>query len=177
MSGSINQMQMVYHPEEDRILFRVNSTEHKEFRFWVTRRFTQLLLKVLRDHLVSDLDISLQGTREAKQAVMDYKKEKAMANADFNKPFQEDEVEYPLGEDTLLAFKVTSNKTGDNLHLGIHPKNAQGINMVINRDINTSMTQLLFSAAHKAGWNLGVASQPVSPESQSIGQQNDRIIN
>ena len=171
MPGSINQMQMLYKPEEDRIFFRVNSTDQKEFRFWVTRRFTKLLLKVLGSHLVSDPDISLQGTQEAKQAVMDFKKEKAMSNANFEQPFRETEVEYPLGEETQLAFKITSNKVGDNLQLGIHPKDAQGINMVINRDINTTMRQLLLAAAHQAEWNLGGVTQPAAVT------QEDRIIN
>jgi|TARA_B100000315_G_scaffold260385_1_gene321346 hypothetical protein len=176
MPGSINQMQMVYNPEEDRILFRVNSTDHKEFRFWVTRRFTHLLLKVLADHLVSDPDISLQGTVAAKQAVMDFKKEKAMDSANFQQSFQEDEAEFPLGRDTQLAYKITSNKVGDNLQLGIHPKTAQGINMVINRDINTTMTQLLLDSAGKAGWNLGVAKRE-EPTVQAAPQQDDPIIN
>lgn len=177
MPGSINQMQMLYNPEEDRIYFRINSTDKKEFRFWVTRRFTHLLLKVLGNHLVSDPDISLQGTREAKQAVLEFKKEKAMQDADFKQPFKEDEVEYPLGQETLLAFKITSNKVGDNLQLGIHPKDAQGINMVINREINTTMTQLLLGAAHKAGWNLAVTSQQAAPNSPPPAPPNDRIIN
>ena len=47
MPGSINQIQIAYSPEEDRILFRVNSMDRKEFRFWLTRRFTVLLVKVL----------------------------------------------------------------------------------------------------------------------------------
>lgn len=176
MAGSINQMQMLYNPEEDRIFFRVNSTDHKEFRFWVTRRFTQLLLKVLGDHLVSDPDISLQGTLAAKQAVMEFKKEKAMDGANFKQSFQEDEAEFPLGKETLLAYKITSARIGDNLQLGIHPKSAQGINMVINRDINTTMTQLLLGSARKAGWNLSVASHDKSAN-QSDRQQSDPIIN
>jgi hypothetical protein len=31
MSSAINQMQMLYNPEEDRILFRVNTSDNKEF--------------------------------------------------------------------------------------------------------------------------------------------------
>ncbi|MBQ13331.1 MAG: hypothetical protein CMQ17_02920 [Gammaproteobacteria bacterium] len=166
----------LYNPEEDRIFFRVNSTDHKEFRFWVTRRFAQLLLKVLGDHLVSDPDISLQGTLADKQAVMEFKKEKAMDGANFKQSFQEEEAEFPLGQEAQLAYKITSNKAGDNLQLGIHPKSAQGINMVINRDINTTMTQLLLGSARKAGWNLGVASRDET-DTQSSGRQNDPIIN
>ena len=49
MSNSLSQMQMLYVSEEDRILFRVNSTSGEEFRFWLTRRYVLLLIKVLKD--------------------------------------------------------------------------------------------------------------------------------
>ena len=69
MNNGISQMQVLYQSEEDRILFRVSSTDKKEFRFWVTRRFTIMLLKILKDHMDLDPDVSVQDTPDAKQAV------------------------------------------------------------------------------------------------------------
>ncbi len=154
MSGGINQIQMLYDPGEDRILLRVNSTEHQEFRFWLTRRFSILLLKVLRDHLESDPDISTQGTPEAREAVREFKQEKAITSANFQEKFNEDARELPLGPAIRVAFRLNYNIKGDNLHLGIQPKEGQGINMVINRDINLSVTRLLLDAARKGEWKL-----------------------
>ena len=146
---------MLYHPEEDRILLRVNSTTSQEFRFWITRRFALILIRVLAEHAESDPDISTQGSAEARQAVKEFKHEQAIDKADFNKPFREEHAEFPLGEEARLAFRLTCNRVDAVLKLGIHPKNGEGITWQIDRNLNTSITQLLLSAVQKAQWNLG----------------------
>ena len=177
MTSSLNQMQMLYHPEEDRILFRVNTTDQKEYRFWLTRRYVHLLYRVLSEHVASDPDVSLQGSREAQQAVMQFKKEQVMEKANFAEPFK-DQAEYPLGPDALLAFKITANKQGDQLHLGIHPKDRQGISIVINREINTTLTQLLVGTVAKAEWRIDFQQREAgSPGSVDASPGPDRIIN
>ena len=146
---------MLYHSEEDRILLRVNSTTNQEFRFWITRRFALMLIRVLAEHAESDPDISTQGSAEARQAVKEFKHEQAIDKADFNKPFREEHAEFPLGEEARLAFRLTCNRVDAVLKLGIHPKNGEGITLQIDRNLNTSITQLLLSAVQKAQWNLG----------------------
>jgi hypothetical protein len=168
MPGAINQIQVLYNAEEDRILLRVNSTENQEFRFWLTRRFSILMLRVLADHAESDPDISLQADPQARKTIKEFKREQAISNADFNKPFRENTAEFPLGKDAQLAFRLTCNKVGENLRLGIHPKKGEGINMVIDRSINTSLTQLLQKAVLQAEWNL--ASSGVEAEQTIVGK-------
>ncbi len=75
MPGALSQIQMLYNAEEDRILFRVNSTDQLEFRFWITRRFSGLLLKVLKQHREKDPDVMTQSTPEAKEALASFKQE------------------------------------------------------------------------------------------------------
>ena len=169
MSGAISQMQMLYVAEEDRILFRVNSTDKKEFRFWITRRYAFLLLGVLKKHADIDLDVSAQINPDAKQAVKSFKKEQAIQDADFKQKFNEDASEYPLGDTVPLAFKLNYKIQGEDLHLGIQPKEGQGIDMVINGDINPTFVQLIMQAGEKGAWNLG------SVESGSVPK--DRIVN
>ncbi|MBD3649391.1 MAG: hypothetical protein HUJ31_18505 [Pseudomonadales bacterium] len=173
MTGGIRQIQMLYTPEEDRILFRVNSTDQKEFRFWLTRRFSILLLKVLQDHLERDPDISTQGTPQAREAVKEFKQQQAMSSANFKEKFSEDRQELPLGEEVRVAFKLTYNMKGNDLHLGVQPKDGKGINMVINRDINLSMQRLLLDAAGKGDWKLG----RWTPAGGSSDQEDNIVIN
>jgi hypothetical protein len=155
MPGSISQVQMMYHPEEDRILLRVNSTTNQQFRFWITRRFALMLTRVLAEYAESDPDVSTQGSAEAKQAVKQFKHEQAIDKADFNKPFKEEHAEFPLGEEASLAFRLSCNRIDAVLKLGIHPKKGEGITLQIDRNLNTSISQLLQSAVQKAQWNLG----------------------
>jgi hypothetical protein len=152
--NAISQMQMLYVPEEDRILFRVNSADNKQFRLWLTRRYTLLFLKALNGHMASDPDVSIQATPEAKAAIQSFKQEQAMESANFQDQFKEEVAELPLGDEVPLAYRLNYRIEAEILHLGIEPKAGQGINLAINRDINASLCQLIKTAAHKAEWQL-----------------------
>jgi len=171
MTGAISQMQMVYVPEEDRVFFRVNSLDKQEFRFWITRRYAMLLVKVLKEHKETDLDVSTQVTPEAKEAVQTFKKEKAMSEVKFSQKFMEEGNEFPLGQSIQLAYKLSySMKDDGNLHLSVQPKEGKGINIVINQDINITMTQLLLTASRKGGWKLDewTTENAVMPEENVV---------
>ena len=154
MPGAINQLQMLYVPEEDRILFRVNTTQREQFRFWVTRRYALLMLKVLNEHQETDPDISMQESIEARQAIKSFKEERAMTSANFNEAFEEGANELPLGEEIPVAFKLSYQVNEGNLNIAIQPKEGQGINMAIDRNINISLTNLLMNAAQKGEWGF-----------------------
>ncbi len=154
MSDAIRQMQMLYDPEQDRILFRVNSTEKREYRLWITRRFTLLLIKTLRDHIDADPDVSIQGSPDAKQAVKKFKQESAIQDANFKQKFTEDPTEFPMGDEIPLAFKLTHNIRDENLYLSLQPKSGQGMNLVLDRERNSSLTQLLMGAIKRANWEI-----------------------
>lgn len=168
MSGSISQMQMMYNPEEDRIFFRVNSTDKKEFRFWITRRYALLMLKVLKEHSESDPDVVIQATPEAKQALQSFKQEKAIGQADFSEKFKEEANELPLGPEVQVAFKMNYGIKDGNLQLGLQPKEGQGISIVINQDLNVTLTQLILAAAKKADWKFSEAEANVLSEEHKI---------
>lgn len=171
MTGSINQMQMLYKPEEDRILFRVNTTSGQEFRFWITRRYAALMLKVLREHSDKDPEVTAHVTPEAREAVREFKQEKAVQSANFKEQFREEPKEMPLGQDALLAYRLTYNVRDGVLLLGVQPMEGQGINLSLNADINASLTRLLLAAAQKGEWGLG----HLAPG--AVAAQEKRVIN
>lgn len=160
MTNSVRQMQMQYDPEEDRILFRINSGDRQEFRFWLTRRYAALLLRVLGEHVAADPDVSTQVDPTARAAVTQFKQEQARSQADFGKPFDEAPAEFPLGADALLAHKVTGGRRGDDLILGIHPKSGQGINMTLSQSLNLNLTHMLTDAVRRAQWGINVGNVP-----------------
>jgi hypothetical protein len=171
MSGAISQMQMRYSSEEDRILFRVNSTDKREYRLWITRRFSLMLMKLLRDYMDADPDVSMQASPDAKQAVKEFKQESAIQAANFKQEFAEDSTELPLGEETPLAFKLTHAIRGEKLNLSLDPRSGQGMNLVLDRKINASLIQLLTSAIEIANWKLEEDMSTPDPE------KDERVIN
>lgn len=166
MSGAISQLQVVYSPEEDRLLFRVNTTDHAEFRFWFSRRYTILLLRVLYEHQSRDPDVVVQQAPEAREAVQAFKQEQSAQSANMSKQF-EASTQRPLGEDAILAHRLTYRIDEDQLNLGIAPKEGQGINIGINRDINNNLTRLLLGAAQQGEWGLSQSQG----QTQSASQQ------
>jgi len=174
MGNALSQMQMLYEPEEDRILFRVNSTSGEEFRFWLTRRYTLLLIKVLKDYADKDPDVSAQATPAEKKAVEEFKQEQRLSDANFSKQFEEESNSFPLGEVTRLAFKLSFSLKDSSMHLSVQPKTGQGINFVINQEINASMIQLLKAASEKADWGIQSA---FSTSGQYAVEPQNRVIN
>ena len=174
MSNSLSQMQMLYVSEEDRILFRVNSTSGEEFRFRLTRRYVLLLIKVLKDYADKDPDVSAQATPAEKKAVEEFKQEKRISDANFTMQFAEESSSYPLGESTLLAFKLSFSIKDTSLQLSIQPKEGRGINFVINQEINASMIQLLKTAAEKGEWGIQHA---FTTSGQVATSSEKRVIN
>ncbi len=121
---------------------------------WITRRFSLLLIQTLRVHMDADPDVSRQASPDAKQAVKKFKQESAIQDANFEQKFAEGSTQFPLGEEIPLAFKIAHNINGENLNLSLQPKSGQGMNLVLNRQINSSLTQLLMSAIEMANWKI-----------------------
>ena len=174
MTNTLSQMQMLYVAEEDRVLFRVNSTAGEEFRFWLTRRYSLLLIKVLQDYADKDPDVSAQATVEKKKAVEEFKQQQRIGDANFSKVFAEKSNSFPLGEVNHLAFKLSFSLKDASLQLSIQPRAGQGINFVINQEINASMIQLLKAASVKGDWRIESAF-PTS--GQPAAALEKRVIN
>ena len=150
---AISQLQMTYTPEEDRILLRINTGSGEEFRFWLTRRFSQLLIQALSTHRDADPDISTQPTPDAKQAVQSFKQEAAQANGDFKQEFKQSTA-FPLGDAPMLAHKLSYAIEAGKLRLSLQPKDGQGITLTLDSSLNFNITKLLRSASDKAEWGL-----------------------
>lgn len=153
MSGGISQLQIVYDPEQDRLMLRVNTQSQDEFRFWLTRRYTQLLHQALKTQVDSDPDVQTQVTPEAQQAIQSFKREEAKSQGDFKQEFKES-TSFPLGVEPLLAYKLSYKNEQGKLQLGIEPKEGQGIKLALDMSLNLNITQLLRAGSEKAGWGL-----------------------
>ena len=165
---SISQLQMSYSAEEDRVLFRLNTSGGEEFRFWLTRRFSQLLVQALNQHKVADPDVASQPTEDARQAIQDFKREAAQEKGDFQKEFRPSQS-FPLGDSPVLAYKLSYKIEENKLKLSIQPKEGQGINIVLDPMLNFNVSKLLKSASEKAGWQLEWG--------ESAAVNEERVIN
>ncbi|MBF0143995.1 MAG: hypothetical protein HQL57_09610 [Magnetococcales bacterium] len=174
MSGRIHQIQLAYSQEEDRLLLRVTTSDSREYRLWLTRRFVRRLWPVLDKAMMADT-LSV-GARDpgVQREVRDYLRREAVAKGDFATPFQE-EVERmkPLGEEPILACVARLIPQGTGNHqLSLHPRTGNGLEINLDRGMMHSFCQLLWDAIRKTDWDLMPSRGPVQ-EGPDLGGADD----
>ncbi len=163
--SQLHQMQLAYVAEEDRILLRMNTRSRQEFRFWITRRYTDLLWRTVtqvvqqREPEVAPIQDELK-----KATVIQEKHEKAVESSDFETAYQESSY-LPLGEAPALLFRagIKPDAEGRAL-LCMHPKSGQGIELAMNDQIVHSLCKLLLEATRKANWQLNLKWSKLDPK-------------
>ena len=91
-------MNISYNPKEDRLLLKISSKNNDEYRLWLTRRYSGLLLKLFQD------EIDKHGG-EPRVASSDEAK-KMYQNGALEKPYEAESTNFPLGEDGVLGFRI-----------------------------------------------------------------------
>lgn len=156
MAG-LSQIQASFSDIEDRILLRMNTVTHTEFRFWLTRRFVSRLFPVMLETMQAIPEVAVQKTSSNRDAVMDFQRENATQNADFSTPFEDNKSEtaYPLGEDGILVVKgKLQQKEADGFELSLKDKNNRGIDFTFNVDILYLLHKLLHDTLQKTDWAI-----------------------
>lgn len=175
--SQLHQMQVTFAPVEDRLLFRVNTKQRQEFRFWMTRRYVSLLWKTILDHLRKEQDERESDNEETepsapgeetspgrqssetppplKDALLAQEHEAQVAKSDFETQYQESSY-LPLGEQPLLLAGIGLKKSADgkNMVLCMHPPKGDGIEITLNDQITHSLCRLVADATQKADWGL-----------------------
>ena len=113
---SIKQFNATYLAPDDRLIFRFNTTEDTEFRFWFTRRITLFILAATQHLTVKSLEQT--HTPEIAKAMADFGKEVMQSNPESQGASKTEAYQpasnYPLGADPLLVMnaKYTPEKQG-----------------------------------------------------------------
>lgn len=170
--SQLHQMQMSYVGEEDRILWRLNTTDGAEVRFWVTRRYLALLWRVISD-IKRQADQAKQEGRIAPRihptvpGLATPKHESTpipmTAEADFATAFEE-ASKLPLGEQPALLVHV-GIRTGPQQQalLCVQPQGQQGIEVALNERIVNGLCALILHTEAQIGWRLDLGQQGTGP--------------
>jgi hypothetical protein len=74
----LHQLRLDYITEHDRLLLRISTDDGKEVLLWLTRRCVRLLWPLLVDMAQSSPRIALQGSPEARAALLGFEHEQAL---------------------------------------------------------------------------------------------------
>lgn len=155
MTDKLHQMNIAYVAREDRLLLRISTLQGDEFRIWLTRRFTAMLLNVLNTRMDKS---GGKPTVAASDETRKLFKEGAM-----EKKYEDSNRSYPLGENGILAYRINTGETEEgNLQLELAPEKGKGISLNLNNSLMYMFSNLLTQGIDQAGWNL------MEPDTHSI---------
>lgn len=155
---SIKQFNATYLAPDDRLLFRFNTLENTEFRFWFTRRVTLFILAATKHLIVKNLEQT--HSPEAAKAIAEFSKEVMQIDPSTQGVSQVDAYQpaanYPLGADPLLVMdaKCTLDKQGleDALSLDLVLPDGANINVKMAGPTLQAMCALLNQLREHAAW-------------------------
>ncbi|QWD03193.1 hypothetical protein G6723_05550 [Polynucleobacter paneuropaeus] len=165
---TIKQFNATYLANDDRLLFRFNTSEDTEFRFWFTRRVTLFILAATSHLLVKNLEQS--HTPEVAKAIAQFgeeavKKEREHREAVKPETYQPASA-YPLGADPVLVMDVKcafeKQEGEDMLSLDLVLPGGANINLKMAGPTLQAMCLLLNQLREHAAWGEVPQVQDVS---------------
>ncbi|MBO6949409.1 MAG: hypothetical protein JJ855_15625 [Rhodospirillales bacterium] len=169
--SALHQLTMSYVPEEDRILFRLSTTDKKEYRLHLTRRFIHVLWGALKQTFSKDEELARIVDKDVQDAVLGMKHQEAVQSTDFDTPAATDTVDTTSNSGPLLVV-------GGKIHpgekiTGVSFKTADGsdIRFNLNEQLMHAFCHLIVTTSVKADWNLDLAlgdSNVVVPKGEAV---------
>lgn len=148
MSSALQQINLSYSPEEDRLLLRVSDGELSEFRVWLTRRYTELLCGMLMEEMnKAGGEQELASSKETLQG---------FRNGAFTKEYEGSPgKQFPLGEAGVLGFRINvSHSEPATTNVQLLPQQGQGITLTLGRSMLYMFYNLIEQALSQANWAL-----------------------
>ena len=132
---TIRQLNANYLVNEDRILFRLNTHDHAEYRLWLTRRVTLFLLAATAHLLQKKLeqiyssDAAKALSQFGKQAILDATNDAKDVMNSFDSA-----INFPIGADPLLVMDVTCSLSKNDEKLAYIDRPKEQLNNVMSID-------------------------------------------
>jgi hypothetical protein len=150
MGSSLQQMNLTYSPEEDRLLLRVRDGELSEFRVWFTRRYTELLCNMLMEEMNAAGGMQeLASSDETRQS---------FKNGAFSQEYDEAPGrQFPLGKSGMMGYRINISHGAQGVtNLQLLPQEGQGITLTLGRSMLYLLYNLIEQALAQANWNLAL---------------------
>ena len=152
---SIRQLNASYVGEEDRVMFRFTTTQHEEYRLWLTRAVVGQLLLQLKGAAVQALE--QKGHVQEAKAVAEFKQQALEQNAQYTR--FEAAPRLPLGAEPVLvrAVQAQVQQGASSLMLGL-PAGRQ-LTLALNEELLGKLRLLLQRMNESARWGLSLEAQ------------------
>ena len=148
MSNALQQVNIIYVPEQDRLLLRISAAGDAEFRVWLTRRYSALLLKVFVEQIEREGGYHELASRHDTLS--------RLRGGALGQPYEPGpRTNYPLGEHGVLAYRININKDkAGSTQLQLLPEHGQGVNINLDKSMLYMLFNVLEHALGQTDWNL-----------------------
>jgi hypothetical protein len=148
MSSALQQVNMIYVPEQDRILLRISTTDEAEFRVWLTRRYCAMLMKVFVEQIEREGGYQELASRQDTLA--------RLRGGALDQPYEPGpRTNYPLTEQGVLGYRINiGREPAGTTNLQLLPEQGQGVNINLDKATLYMLYNVLEQALAAAEWNL-----------------------
>ncbi len=160
--AAIQQINLGYNTQQDRLLLRVGLSDNSELLVWLTQRITKQLWQLLNNETHLPTANSIQAETPPQQAVEQFKQEmqasEAMQKLDFVTEYQARTEVVNNGE--MLAISVLIIHHSNQLpRLEMPCLEGITVRMNLTQELILAMCNMLQLSAKEAVWELGVVDQ------------------
>lgn len=149
MTNQLQQINITYDRVQDRLLLRASADAGTEYRVWLTRRYSELLLNLLLDLL--DKAGGLQDAASHPDTLQQF--HHGALDQQYESPALTPS-QLPLG-DGVLATRINYRTDADGRwNLQLLPEQGQGLNLDLNRTLLYLLYTVLEHGVAQTEWRL-----------------------
>ena len=149
---SIKQFNGEWVCQQDRVLFRFNTSQDQEFSFWLTRYVLKGLIQGAQ--LVAAQALEQVHTPQVAQVMQSFQQASVTQQLNFEETFQVAK-EKPMGEAPLLVTGLLLNQQGEVVTLKFDLEAGRSVQVQMNPSVLQVMLALLDKLQAAAQWGVG----------------------
>ena len=162
----IKQFSGQWAADEDRLLFRFNTADGREFRFWLTRHITRGLIE--GSQRVVTAVLKKKFAPETAEAIHEFQQQSVMQTTKFNEPYESGD-NLVLGEHPILVTGLTMQPEKELMSVDLRLATKQNVNFRIPLPVFQKMILLLDKLQAQANWGVGL-QPPAGAETAVPGE-------
>ena len=177
--AAIQQINLGYNTQQDRLLLRVGLADNSELMVWLTYRITKQLWQILNGESHLPSATSIQAETLPQQAVEQFKQEieatEALKKMDFTTEYQaRKEV---VNDGVLLAISILIINYSNQLSsLELPCLEGITVRMNLTHELTLALCNMLQLSAKEATWDLGIAAKLPVPTMVLAGEEVKKVL-
>lgn len=158
----LHQIQVIYRPDEDRLLCRASfkeADELHELRAWLTRRMICVLWPAILQTLEKQVALEKPSAAHASADIVGMEHQASVdtirGTGSFDAPYEADAAYFPLGETPILIEKVDLVVGAEQpVRMNLCPTEGAGFEIGFNLTMLHGFCALMKDAVKQADWGL-----------------------